>query len=125
MVIFVYGSNQAGRHGRGAALTAKLHYGAVFGKTGFSGHSYGINTKDYDVETLPLDAINVYVSEFLDFARANPEMQFVVTKVGCGLAGYGSHQIAPMFKQAPDNCRFDQAWMKYLPGKKFFIKTER
>lgn len=110
-MIFVFGSNLAGRHGAGTALHAVKHCGAIYGQgIGRQGNSYGIPTKDHQIRTLPLERIAVYVAEFLEYARANPDLQFEVTKIGCGLAGYKEDQIRPMFKGAPLNCRLPDWW---------------
>jgi hypothetical protein len=110
-MIFVFGSNLAGRHGAGAALYAKTHHGAVYGQgIGLQGNSYAIPTKDFYIRTLPLNVIQAYVEIFLSFARGNLELQFEVTKIGCGLAGYKESQIAPMFRDAPENCHLPKGW---------------
>jgi len=96
--IFVFGSNLAGRHGKGAALLAYQRYGAIYGQgEGLQGMSYGIPTKDEKIRTLPLETISKHVSKFLRFARENPDLVFTVTAIGCGLAGYKPSEIAPMF----------------------------
>jgi hypothetical protein len=103
--IFVFGSNLAGRHGRGAALYARQHHGAIYGQgVGLQRSSYAIPTKDANLKTLPLTEIDVHVHAFKEFAREHPEMTFHVTAIGCGLAGYKPDQIAAMFKDAPSNC---------------------
>jgi hypothetical protein len=112
--IFVFGSNLAGRHGKGAALTAFRQYGAVYGQGhGLQGNSYAIPTKDENIKTLPLPKIKKYVEQFIRFAKLNPEMQFKVTAVGTGLAGYNEADIAPMFTEAPDNCILPVGWRNY------------
>jgi hypothetical protein len=109
--IFVFGSNLAGRHGKGAALEAVTKHGAVYGKgVGLYGKSYAIPTKDEDLKTLPLNRIGKYVDTFLRFARLNPEMKFEVTRIGCGLAGYEDKDIAPMFKDSPNNVILPAGW---------------
>ncbi len=111
MTIFVFGSNLAGRHGKGAALTARNDYGAMYGVgAGRTGNAYAIPTKDKQLHTLPLSDISQYVKEFLTYARQHPELDFLVTRIGCGLAGYTDTQIAPMFTAAPDNCRLPDGW---------------
>lgn len=111
MEIFVFGSNLAGRHGKGAALFARQNHGAIYGRgTGPQGNSYAIPTKGFGLEVLPLDLIKRYVSTFLMFADQHPEITFNVTKIGCGLAGYQESQIAPMFKGAPINCNLPEGW---------------
>lgn len=103
-VVFVFGSNLAGRHGAGAARYAVQHYGAQYGVgVGPQGQAYGIPTKDAVLKTLSLDTITRYVNEFLVYARLNPRITFRLTAIGCGLAGYKPADIAPMFKHAPKN----------------------
>ena len=102
--IFVFGSNQAGRHGKGAALYARLERGAIYGQgEGLQGQSYAIPTKGRALDRLPLAQIEQHVGRFLAFAEAHPELTFEVTPIGCGLAGYRPEQIAPMFALAPSN----------------------
>lgn len=102
--IFVFGSNLAGRHGKGAALWARQHRGAIYGQgVGRQGDAYAIPTKDHQLRVLPLDAIGAHVAAFLDYARVHPKERFELTPIGCGLAGYQPNQIAPMFAAAPTN----------------------
>jgi hypothetical protein len=111
MDIFVFGSNLAGRHGKGAALFAKQNHGAIYGVGwGIQGNSYGIPTKDGELRTMPLSAIEGGVQRFIDFAVRHPSWTFNVTRIGCGLAGYTDAQIAPMFRYAPINCNLPQGW---------------
>lgn len=96
--IFVFGSNLAGRHGKGAALYAKRHHGAIYGQgEGLQGDSYAIPTKDENLKTLSLEAIAYKAGYFLGFASNHPELTFNVTPIGCGLAGYKPEDIAWMF----------------------------
>ena len=112
MTIFVFGSNEAGRHGKGAALTARRDYGAVYGEgRGRTGNAYAIPTKDAHLRVRPLDAIARDVDVFLGYAQQHPELQFLVTAIGTGLAGYTHHDIAPLFKGAPVNCTLPKEWM--------------
>lgn len=102
--IFVFGSNLAGRHGKGAAKWALDRFGAKYGQgEGLQGTSYAIPTKDRNIQTLPHRRIRVHVLRFLKFAREHPELNFQLTPIGCGLAGYAPEQIAPLFADAPDN----------------------
>lgn len=115
MECFVFGSNLAGVHGAGAALYARKHHGAVLGKgIGICGNSYAIPTKDANIVTLPIREITKYVNQFIDFAERNPDMTFMVTRIGCGLAGYTDTQIAPLFKDAPDNCVLPAEWEQFI-----------
>lgn len=109
--IFVFGSNLAGRHGKGAALDAMRKYGAIYGQgEGPQGYSYAIPTKDADLKPLPLDKIYIHVSTFITYARKNPELSFRVTRIGCGLACYKDDDIKPFFKNAPNNCILPEGW---------------
>lgn len=101
-MIFVFGSNEAGRHGAGAARDAADYHGAEYGVgNGPMGRCYAIPTKDHDVETLPLPRIRRYVNQFMTYARKNPDKKFQLTAIGCGLAGYRVEQIAPLFADLP------------------------
>lgn len=91
--IFVFGSNLAGMHGGGAARAAVVKFGAVMGQgVGLQGQSYAIPTMQGGVET-----IRPYVDEFIDFAKEHPELTFLVTRIGCGIAGFDDREIAPLF----------------------------
>lgn len=104
--IFVFGSNYAGRHGKGAAKLARQKFGAVDGRgTGLMGRSYGIATEGHRLEVLPLQEIGNQIDGLLEFARTRPELEFLVTKIGCGLAGYSPEEMRGCFagKRVPDN----------------------
>lgn len=94
--VFVFGSNLAGMHGGGAARLARLRFGAVMGQgVGMQGQSYAIPTMQGGVET-----IRPYVNEFIAYAKQHPEKQFLVTPIGCGIAGFDAEDIAPLFNGA-------------------------
>lgn len=113
--IFVFGSNEAGVHGAGAAKFAYEKHGARWGMSyGHVNTSFAIPTKDTFIEQMPLDRIHEYVRGFLAYARGHRKLTFQVTAIGCGLAGYKHEDIAPMFKGAPANCQFDTAWKPIL-----------
>ena len=108
-------------HGAGAAAHALKYEGAVWGQgVGHYGNSFAIPTKDFAIRTLSLITIKVCVGQFIEYATNHPELQFMVTQVGCGLAGFKPEQIAPMFYNAPKNCFFDRAWHDYLPHDAYF-----
>ena len=93
--IFVFGSNLEGMHGGGAAAVARK-WGAIWGQgVGLQGQTYAIPTMQGGVET-----IKPYVDEFLAFAKLHPELKFLVTEIGCGIAGFTVQEIAPLFKAA-------------------------
>ena len=94
--VFVFGSNLAGAHGGGAALLAYRKFGAIWGQgVGLQGQSYGIPTMHGGV-----DAIKPYVDEFIEFAKTRPDLTFLVTRVGCGIAGFTNEEISPLFAKA-------------------------
>lgn len=96
--IFVFGSNLQGHHGGGAACAAHLYFGAVWGQgVGLQGQSYAIPTMQGGVDT-----IKPYVDEFIAFAKEHTEMHFLVTPIGCGIAGFKPKDIAPLFVDAKD-----------------------
>ena len=113
--IFVFGSNRAGRHGKGAALTAKRKFGAIEGTGyGLQGKSFGIPTKDRRLSVLPLSAISSYCSKLIALAKETPDVIYFVTEIGCGLAGYSPKDIAPLFKGAPDNLELPISFHNHL-----------
>jgi hypothetical protein len=96
--IFVFGSNLGGMHGGGAARIA-LKWGAVMGKgVGLQGQTYAIPTMQGGMST-----IKPYVDEFILFAKNNSQLKFLVTEIGCGIAGFTPKEIAPLFQQAIDD----------------------
>lgn len=96
--IFVFGSNLSGMHGGGAAWLAYKRFGAVWGEgVGLFGQTYAIPTMQGGVET-----IKPYVDDFIRFAREHKELTFLVTRIGCGIAGFHDAEIAPLFNEALD-----------------------
>lgn len=117
-MIFTFGSNEAGRHGKGAAVEALRKHGAIYGcGFGHVGNSYAIPIKDINVQTLPYERVKDYVRSFLEYAEYYFDFEFKVTRVGCGLAGYTDMQMAPLFRLATANCFFDEAWKPCLGDK--------
>jgi len=115
MTYWVFGSNLAGVHGKGAAEVAVRLFHAKLGcGAGFAGHSFAIPTKDSQLRPLPLEHIRTYVGLFLERAREFEHLSFFVTRIGCGYAGYRDDQIAPFFAGAPANCSFAKEWRPYL-----------
>ena len=106
--IFVFGSNLKGMHGGGAAYIAYRKFGAIMGQgVGLQGQSYAIPTMQGGVET-----IRPYVDEFIAFAKENKNMTFLVTRIGCGIAGFTDEEIAPLFEKAHDveNIVLPEGW---------------
>lgn len=94
--IFVFGSNLDGMHGGGAARVAYNNFGAIWGQgVGLQGQSYGIPTMHGGI-----DDIKPYVDEFINFAKSHTELKFLVTRIGCGIAGFTDKEMAPLFKDA-------------------------
>lgn len=96
-------------------MYASRKHQAVYGQgLGRQGSSFAIPTKGYRLETLPLYRISNYVKMFLEYAECNPNLSFNVTAIGCGLAGYTPEDIAPMFKNHPDNVNLPEEFKKVL-----------
>jgi hypothetical protein len=118
--IFVFGSNRLGIHGAGSALYARMNHGAINGQgEGLQGNSYAIPTKATPYRRLNLEQIRDHVNRFVEFAVANPQMEFYVTRIGCGMAGYTDKEIAPYFASASSNVELPSEWQQ--PG---IIQTE-
>lgn len=100
--IFVFGSNESGIHGAGAARLARKKFGAVNGVSeGLRGQSYAIPTKDRSIKkTLSANKIRLHIETFIRFAKIRPALKFMVTEVGCGLAGLRPEDVAPLFEEA-------------------------
>jgi len=106
--IFVFGSNLGGMHGGGAAYVAYLKFGAIMGQgVGLQGQSYAIPTMQGGVET-----IRPYVDEFISFAEEHKDLTFLVTRIGCGIAGFTDEEISPLFAKAHsiDNIVLPEGW---------------
>lgn len=114
-MIFVFGSNLSGIHGAGAAYFAMEYKGAIYGQgQGLQGNAYALPTKGRRIEFMPLHRVAGYVDNFIECATGRPDLTFQVTQIGCGLAGFTPAEVAPLFKDAPDNCYFDVAWLPWL-----------
>jgi len=99
--IFVFGSNLAGKHEKGAAKLAYQKFGAQYGVgEGLMGNCYALPTKDTNIQSLTLDQIYEKILAFTTFAQSHPELFFYITKIGCGLGGYKYSEIAPLFKNS-------------------------
>jgi len=100
--VFVFGSNKAGTHGAGAARMAHSLFGAphAAGVGRISKYTYAIPTKGWSLEVLKLEEIQKYVDQFMQHAEQESHNTFLVTEIGCGLAGYTPKDIAPMFEKA-------------------------
>jgi len=124
-MIFVFGSNELGLHGGGAARVAHEKFGARYDHKGGPGQGFGPQGDSFGIPTcskptgqpgfeIAFEKVSYYVQCFILYAQQHPELDFQVTKVGCGLAGWTNEQIAPLFTIAPDNCQFDTEWKPIL-----------
>ncbi len=112
--IFVFGSNLKGLHAGGAAYIAVRDFGAVWGQgVGLQGKSYAIPTMHGGVSS-----IKPYTDQFIEFATAHRELKFLVTPIGCGIAGFTPQEIAPLFKAAidVDNIILPKSFVTILQG---------
>jgi hypothetical protein len=112
--MFVFGSNEAGHHGAGAAAAALANHGAEYGQGfGPAGDSFAIPTMDWMIRPLPLEVVAVYVARFLAYAREAPTFPFAVTRIACGRGGRADEEIAPLFKGAPKNVHLPLGWRAF------------
>lgn len=112
--IFVFGSNRAGRHGKGAARYAFENYGARHGiGEGLTGDAYALPTKGCNLERLPFTEIDAAICRFIQFARNNPNLTFILTPIGTGLAGYSKRAIWSVLRREglPSNVRLSSSWV--------------
>lgn len=115
--IFVFGSNLEGHHYGGAARVAYEKFGAKWGVgTGRAGQTYAIPTMHGSI-----DDIRPYVDEFIEYAKNHPNNRFLLTRIGCGIAGFTDSQMAPLFSEAwkLPNVNFPKAWYKIVTADKF------
>ena len=115
--VFVFGSNLHGLHRGGAARVARDMFGAIMGQgVGLQGQSYAIPTMHG-----PLSEIKPYIDEFIEFAKLHPAKRFLVTRIGCGIAGFKDEEIAPMFKKALPlaNVALPKRWFELLESKNY------
>lgn len=115
-MIFVFGSNLQGRHGKGAAKFAVDNYGAVYGEgRGLQGNSYALPTKETPYKTLTHTEIRENIKEFLSFAEERKDLTFLLTPVGCGFAGVSYKFILYCFpEQIPDNIVLASSWLYHM-----------
>jgi hypothetical protein len=103
-IVFVFGSNLAGNHAGGAARHALDHWGAIMGiAEGLRGQSYAIPTMDAEFRPLLVGEIAPFVARFLGAAKAYSDHSFLVTAIGCGIAGHKPGDIMPLFAGATEN----------------------
>ena len=111
--IFVFGSNASGHHGAGAAAQAQRDFGAVWGE----GH--GLHGQSYAIDTMSgLGVLEREIGTFVEFAETRPDLTFLVTEIGCGIAGYTPAEVAPLFTRVPLNVRLPESFVRELdPGR--------
>ena len=113
-IVFVFGSNLAGRHGKGAALDAAREWGAERGRgEGPTGRAFALPTKDENMQPLPLEEISEYVRRFVCYANAHPHNLFVLTPIGTGLAGQSRRDVWAMLQRhgIPGNVVLSASWV--------------
>ncbi len=110
--IFVFGSNMAGKHYGGAARQAHDSFGAAMGVgEGLTGQCYAFPTLDENFGLRSDDEITGSVKLFFECAHANPHLEFLLTKVGCGIAGYDENYMKAKFLHAPGNVVKPEGWI--------------
>jgi hypothetical protein len=114
-IIYVFGANESGRHNKGLAEFACKYKGAIQGEGyGIKGQSFAIPTTDIHQQKLPLNQIKNYVDSFIHYANNNPQLFFQINKIGCVDNEYRHSDVAPLFKNCPDNCILSGIWSRYL-----------
>lgn len=109
--VFCFGSNLSGKHGKGAALQAYRHFGAEYGVgEGLTGRCYAFPTLDYNLNQRTDAELTESIVKLIDTANANPELVFLLTKVGCGLAGYPEQYMHSLFYEMPLNIVKPEGW---------------
>lgn len=102
--IFVFGSNTRGLHYSGAALYANQAYGADMGVgEGLTGDSYALPTCSGPQTPSPRGDVRAACERFRRFAIDHPEHDFLLTAVGCGIAGFDVVEVAEWLGVMPDN----------------------
>lgn len=117
--IFVFGSNLLGIHKRGAAKDALDNYGAILGQgEGLQGQSYALPTKNTPTEFMPYENLKQYIDRLHLTIKQNPNLHFLITKVGCNLAGFTVWEIAPLFKDFIflNNCSLPRDFLDFIFG---------
>jgi hypothetical protein len=113
--VFVFGSNMAGKHHGGAAAIAVSHFGALLGVgRGWSGQSFAIPTMNEHLQQMPLSQIQHYVDDFKLYTKNHPKTKYFLTAIGCGIAGYTTEEIAPMFKGISRNVIFPASFRPFV-----------
>lgn len=113
-MIFVFGSNKAGRHGKGAAKHAKDHFGAEYGVgEGMTGLSYAIPTKGHNLEALPFSEIDAAICRFIEHAKSTSAATYLLTPIGTGLAGHSKRDVWSVLKREglPSNVVLSNTWL--------------
>lgn len=118
---FVFGSNLGGNHGAGAARHAFMNYGAEMGVgSGYTGRSYAIPTKYKNYKVIPLEEIIPSINAFIE-RTVKDQFRFILSRVGCGLAGYTDEQIAPLFEGIGKNVIISYRWAEWFPEHQTWI----
>lgn len=113
--IWVFPSNEAGKHARGLARMARVNFRAEFGVgSGRTGNAFAIPVRDKHNRMLPLNAVADSIAAFLDHARHQPQLNFFIPRIGCAAGEFSDDQIGPLFARASENCSLPQAWMPYV-----------
>lgn len=111
--VFVFGSNMLGHHAGGAAKQAHKQFGAEWGiAEGLTGQCYAFPTLEREMTKRGIPALERSRDRLFATARALPEKTFLLTKVGCGIAGYSEEKIKPLFNNAPSNVVLPEDWRK-------------
>lgn len=111
---WVFGSSEGAKHNKGAAKIARVNFRAEYGcSQGPTGRAYAIPVEDKHHAALDLDVIAKSIDGFIAYAKANPKMNFFISRIG-QTEGFSDDVIGPLFAAAPDNCSLPEAWVEYV-----------
>ncbi len=109
--VFIFGSNLAGRHAGGAARQAHEDFRAEWGVgEGLTGKCYAFPTLDENHQKRSDEDLKESVKKLWLTVVANHDKEFLLTKVGCGIAGYSENYMRDLFKGFPKNLIKPENW---------------
>lgn len=109
--IFIFGSNLAGNHAGGAARYAYDNFDAEWGVgEGLTGRCYAFPTLTKNMAQVSNTELKASRLNLYKTANDNPDKEFLLTKVGCGIAGFPEWRIKKLFTNVPINIIKPEGW---------------
>jgi len=111
--IFIFGSNGLGKHIGGAARQAFEKFGAQMGVSeGWCGQAYAFPTLNKHFQKCSMRQLRASRDRLFKVCEQNPEYEFLLTKIGCGIAGFKDAEIKPLFDVHPINLTMPIEWQE-------------